>query len=324
MSKVTVSILMACFNAERWIGATLRSILQQTYTDFEVVVVDDGSSDQSGKIVDEFQDPRIRLIREPSNQGASAARNIAFAASKGEFVLFVDADDLIAPKHIESLLSRLRNEPNCVALSQWTRFRCEPIEAIIPSRPTERDLDGVDWLALDWESGEPMTQSGMLLIPHTLIEQHGGWDTRLSLIDDFEFFARIISRSGGVRFAPEACLFYRSGISGSLSNQRSRAAIVSQLNSLVMGTDHLLAVRDDRALRSICAGLLQAFDYEHYPEHPDLRAQARARAKELGGSTIEPAGPPGFQALRKFIGWKLARRVQLFAESYRIRGKARL
>lgn len=321
---MTVSILIACYNADRWIRPAIQSILLQSNPDFEVIIVDDGSTDDSRKIVGEFQDPRIRLICEPRNQGASIARNIAFANSKGEFVLFVDADDVIAPKHIEALVNRLRVEPNCVALSQWARFRRDPSDAIVLSRPTERDMNGADWLALDWKSAKPMTQSGMILIPRVLIEQHGGWDERLSLIDDFEFFARIISRSGGVRFAPDACLYYRSGISGSLSGQRSRTAIVSQLTSLIMGTDHLLAVHDIQAYRSVCAGVLKAFDFEHYPDHPDLRAKARTRMKELGGSKMQPEGPPGFQALRKFVGWKIARRLQRFAEGIGLNGAARL
>lgn len=312
-----VSVLVACYNAEHWIQQSLASIINQTYADIEVIVVDDCSTDGSAAIVAMAKDSRIRLIRQSHNQGASAARNKAFAVSKGEFIIFVDADDFIAPTHIESLVNRLLDEPTCVALSKWARFHRDPSEASFIDRPTEQDLNGCDWLVMDWTGGQPMTQSGMILIPRRLIKQHGGWDERLTLIDDFEFFARIISKSGGVRYAPGARLHYRSGIAGSLSTQRSRAAVISQLTALTLGTQHLLAVRNDAKARAACAGLLQAFEYEHYPEHPDLREQARARVNELGGSKIEPEGPPGFHALRRFVGWRLARRVQRFAAARR-------
>ncbi len=308
-----ISVLIACCNAQAFIAETLDSILAQTYQASEIIVVDDGSSDDSPSIVARYADRGVQLLRQ-KNHGASIARNRAFSASTGKFVIFVDADDLIGPDHLKSLYSRLRVEQRCVALSKWDRFFTNPTEARFPDRSTERDLQGIDWLMLDWEGGYPMTQSGMLLIPRALIEERGAWDESLSLIDDFEFFARIIVHSDGVRFAPDARLYYRSGRPGTLSGRKTRKAVESAFRSLTLGVSHVLAVENSPRTRGICANILQDFDYTHYPHHADLRSQIRARVAELGGATRAPDGPPGFHRLRQFTGWKIARRVQRFAE----------
>lgn len=313
---MTISVLIPCYNAGLWVRECLESVVRQSYQDIEIIVVDDASTDNSAEIIASFPDPRISLIRQRDNQGAANARNAAFHASTGEFVIFLDADDIIGPEHLECLLNRLRSEPNCLALSQWTRFQNDFRSVVFPRRPTERDMGGCDWLMLDWSRAQPMTQSGMFLIPRRLIELHGGWNPKLGLIDDFEFFARIIAKSDGMRFAPGAQLYYRSNIAGSLSGQRGRRAVISQLESLTLGTNHLLNVRSDPAARSICANLFQAFCYEHFPWHSDLRKCAAKRIYELGGSSIEPDGPPKFHILRRLIGWKLARLTEIFAKTF--------
>jgi hypothetical protein len=309
----TVSVLIACYNAARNVSSAIESVLAQTWSDFEIIVVDDGSSDRSREVLSGFTDPRMRVISQ-QNAGASRARNGAFAASSGPFVIYFDADDIMGPRHLECLVSRLRHEPDCIAFSRWSRFYTSQTEASFPARPTEMDMRGVDWILRDWANVRPMTQCGMFLIPRLLIEKHGGWDERLSLIDDFEFFARINSRSAGVRFAPDARLFYRSGLPASLSQQKSRKAVESAHLSLMLGTQHLLDAEDSPRTRKVCANMLKDFEYTYYPDHPDLRASMRARVTELGGSQLEPDGPPGFHKLRRFTGWKLARHVQRLAE----------
>ena len=284
--------------------------LPKTHQRLELIVVNDGSEDQTRSIVQSFKDARLRLI-DQCQSGAAAARNAAFGVSSGRFVLFLDADDLICPVHISALLERIQSEPFCVALSKWDRFFQRPNEASFPDRPTEKDMSGPDWLELDWLHARPMTQSAMLLLPRDLLTRHGCWDERLSLNDDFEFFARMISNCSGVKFAPEARLYYRSGIAGSLSQTRTKAAVESAYLSLVLGCNELLKVKDNPNTRRVCANLFQDFEYSYYPAHAELRKRARLKVKELGGADIEPDGPPGFMRLKPLIGWKVSRYVQL-------------
>ncbi len=316
MTAPLVSVLIPCFNAAPYVGAAIESVLAQTCAPIEVIVVDDGSTDGSVTEIRAFADRGVVLL-EQARGNAAAARNAAFARSSGDFVLFLDADDLIAPGHIAALLDRLEPGSRAVAIGQWDRFTHAPGDASFPSRPGYRDAAGADWLCEDWSSGEPMTQCGTFLIPRSLLDSVGGWDEHLSLIDDFEFFARLLTQSAGVRFAPDARLFYRSGLGASLSAQTSRKAAESAFLALQAGTGHLLAARDDRDTRRASANMLKTFDYTFYPAFPDLRRKLAARIGELGGSDLQPVGPPGFHALRRWIGWRPARRVQQLRDRIR-------
>ena len=318
MSATLVSVLIPSFNAASYVGAAIESVLAQTHSPIEVIVVDDGSTDGSVAQIRAFADRGVVLL-EQARGNAAAARNAAFGRSTGDFVLFLDADDLIAPRHIAALLDLLEPASRAVAMGQWDRFTHAPGEAAFPSRPGYHDATGADWLCEDWSSGQPMTQCGAFLIPRALLETVGGWDERLSLIDDFEFFARLLTQSAGVRFAPNARLFYRSGHGASLSAQTSRKAAESACLSLLTGTGHLLAARDDGQTRRASANMLKTFDYTFYPAFPDLRRKLAARIGELGGSDLPPVGPPGFHALRRWIGWRPARRVQQLADRIRAR-----
>jgi hypothetical protein len=173
-------------------------------------------------------------------------------------------------------------------------------------------------------TARPMMQCALWLIPREVLNDAGLWDERLSLINDFEYFTRVALASREILFAPAARLYYRSGVSGSLSGATSRKAVESQFMSLMLGTGHLLAAGSSPHARRACANILQAFDYQHYPNHADLRAKIRSRVAELGGADIAPDGPPGFHKLRPWIGWKAARHVQHAAERLRLNRAARL
>ena len=321
MINPLVSVLIPCFNAERFIGAALESALAQTYCPIEVIVVDDGSTDGSADVVAGFADRGVVLIKHKCGS-AAAARNRAFANAHGVFALFLDADDLIAPDHVAALAERIDPAIRAVAMGQWDRFAIDPTEARFPDRPGYHDANGIDWLCQDWRDGQPMTQCGTFLIPRSLIDAVGGWDERLGLIDDFEFFARVLCAAGELRFAPGARLYYRS-VPGSLSAQASPAAAASAALSLALGTDHLLAAEHSPRTRRAAANMLQTFDYTFYPAYAELRCDLAARIAELGGSDLPPDGPPGFQRLRRWIGWRGARRVQQLAERMGLNRAAR-
>ncbi len=322
MTIPLISVLMPCHNASAYLKEAVYSVLSQSWEDLELIVVDDGSSDGSIGVLQYFRDRRLTVV-EQTKAGAAAARNRAFTESRGQFVMFMDADDWIPPEHLAALLSAASNASSCIGMAQWDRFYSDPGEALFPARATYRDAPGSEWLIQDWSQGAGMAGPGMFLIPRDLIEQHGGWDERLSLLDDFEFHARIIARSGGVRFAPEARLYYRSGLTGSLSGRRSRKTAESACFSLMLGTQHLLDVENSPRAHRACANTMQNFEYGYYPDYPDLRAEIRRRIVELGGADLEPSGPPGFHKLRRWIGWQAARRVQLLAERWGLNQAAR-
>lgn len=309
MSRPLVSVLIPAYNAAPWIAATLDSVLAQSWDHREIIVVDDGSTDATPEILAAYAAGGVRTIRQPRS-GQNVARNAAFAASSGDLVKFLDADDIIGPDMLERQLDRLGDRRDCVASAEWARFYEAPDDARFVPEPVWRDLPATEWLVTAWSQARPMMQCAIWLIPRAVLDRAGGWDERLTLIDDFEFFTRVLVHSTDVVFAPGARLYYRSGIAGSVSRLKGRAAMESRLRSLELGTEHLLRREDSARTRRAAANMLQDFVFDTYPDYDDLRAAAMRRVRALGGATLAPDGPPGFQMLRRFIGWKLARRVE--------------
>jgi glycosyltransferase involved in cell wall biosynthesis len=109
--RPVVSVIMSMRNSASTVDAAVRSVLNQTLHDWEMIVVDDGSSDQSGDIVEGFHDGRIRLVRESRSAGLAARLNQAVALTQGEFIARMDADDICFPERLARQVARLREEP---------------------------------------------------------------------------------------------------------------------------------------------------------------------------------------------------------------------
>ena len=110
-----ISVMMPVYNSELYIAQAIRSMVAQTYAEWELIVVNDGSTDKSATIAARFNDPRVVLIHE-SNSGVSVARNTALRHMRGEYVSFLDADDQFLPNHLESIVGYLQNHPDMDAV----------------------------------------------------------------------------------------------------------------------------------------------------------------------------------------------------------------
>jgi glycosyltransferase involved in cell wall biosynthesis len=106
------TIIIPLYNKEAHIKATLDSVLAQTFENFEVIIVNDGSTDRSMDIISTFKDKRIQIINK-KNEGVSTARNLGIKNAKGDFIAFLDADDIWYPTHLEDLKNLIAHFPNC-------------------------------------------------------------------------------------------------------------------------------------------------------------------------------------------------------------------
>lgn len=304
-----ISVLMPCYNAAPFVAEAIDSVISQDWPNLEIVVVDDGSTDGSADVLADYRSQNVTVIQQ-KNAGQCSAANTAFRASRGELIKFFDADDVMLPGMLRRQAERLEGRPNAVAMAEWARFYTKASDANFEHLPSQRDANPIDWLTDDWMDAQPMMQCAMWLIPRRVIGMAGLWDERLSLINDFEYFTRVLLAADEILFTPGARLAYRSGVGGSLSGRKSRKAVESQALSLLLGTQHLLEAMDTPRVRRACANMLKSFDYEHYPLHADLRAKLCKRVAELDGADINPVGPPGFHAIRRLIGWRAARWLQ--------------
>lgn len=316
--KPLVSILIACHNAEPWLAETIASVLAQTWPNLELILVDDGSTDQSWAIAqsiaeDHRQGPvPIQLIQQ-AQRGASAARNRAIQACRGELIQYLDADDLLAPDKIEqqmNLWQQLSDHQRDYALiaGEWARFHRDINEAQFHPQLCWGNHTPVDWLCRIWQHNWMMHPAAWLL-PRPLLELAGPWNEQISLNDDGEYFCRVALASLGIQFAWGARSYYRSGNGSSLSGRKSDGAWASALYSLERCRDHLITAEDSPRTRQTCAILFQRFIYEVYPQVPQLRHQAMAQLKDLGPVKLPPPGGPGFQLVSGLVGWQQAKRL---------------
>lgn len=310
MTQPLVSVLIPCYNAARTIGDTLESVLAQTWPNIEIVITDDGSTDESAAIVKQKQSAKIFFERQ-SNAGQTAALNNCLRRARGAYIQYLDADDLISPTKIEIQLQRLLSAPDCIASAEWGRFRNKPAETVFEAEPVRRDLLPLDWLALSRANGLGMMFPALWLIPRATLERIGPWREDLTLNNDAEYFTRAILASEQVLFCAGARCYYRSGIAGSLSGIKSPAAWKSQFKVLDLCETHVLAREDSERMRRGFALSWQHMAHACYPYDAAMAERALARATRLHDVTIEPGGGPTFKMASRLLGWRTARRLQV-------------
>jgi glycosyltransferase involved in cell wall biosynthesis len=304
-----VSVLIPAYNVERFLADTLRSVLAQTWPTKEVIVVDDGSRDGTLAVARSFESAGVKVIAQ-ENRGQSASENVAVSACQGDLFEFLDADDLLQPEKLAVQVRRLQEEGfDCVASGKWARFRETPGDGRFVPEPFWADMAPVDWLVSAWER-HGMMHGAAWLIPRAIAEKAGPWDESLSLINDFDYFPRVLLACRRVLFCEGAGTWYRSGLETSLSGSKSRKAWDSAYRALGASTARLLAREDSPRTRRACVRQFQEFVYAAYPDVPDLTEGAERRVKELGGGMFPPQGGPKFKLVAGLVGWRLAKRLQ--------------
>ncbi|MEY0154184.1 glycosyltransferase family 2 protein, partial [Providencia rettgeri] len=125
VTQELVSIIMPCYNAEQYIKDSINSVLNQTYPHFELIIIDDLSTDNSINIINSFSDNRIKLIQLAQNGGAGVARNTGIEAAQGRFIAFLDSDDLWRPNKLEMQLKHMIKGNHSLSYTQYQKFTKE-------------------------------------------------------------------------------------------------------------------------------------------------------------------------------------------------------
>ena len=187
-----ISVIIPLYNKKDSIATALDSVLAQTYQDFEVVVVDDGSTDDGAAIVERYTDERIRLVRQ-ENAGVSAARNRGIAEARGEYVAFLDADDEWMPEFLEEIVTLQREFPECRA--QATSYvQCQNGEkrGIVLNRLPFKGEHGIltNYFEVAAHSHPPVWTSAVC-IERALLQEIGGFPQGIKSGEDLLTWARI-------------------------------------------------------------------------------------------------------------------------------------
>jgi len=179
---ITISIVTPCYNGARYIKETLQSALAQTHPPLEVIVIDDGSTDDSAALAAEAGPP-VRVIRQ-ANQGESIARNRGIAEAQGSHVLFLDADDLLEPESLSLLAAAVDGRPDAVAVMGCGWFTSDP--ASISS--TQQTTDGAFFPGIIGGNLGPMH---CWLTPTHILRRVGGFAGTISLFEDWDLWWRV-------------------------------------------------------------------------------------------------------------------------------------
>lgn len=305
-----VSVLIPVYNAEEYINDAIRAALKQSWPRKEVIVVDDGSTDDSLSLARSVQAPELTVLHQ-EHQGASVARNHAVDVARGDYIQFLDADDVMARNKIELQMNRLRHEPSgTVASCRWGVFKDDPAEASFDdTNRTWLDFsDPVEWLT-KWAEGKGGTRPHAWLTPTSVIRQAGPWNEELSINQDGEFFTRVLLNSNGVAFCQDTEVYYRLTESG-VSSRRGRSAAEDLYWSTRLICSHILNYENTQRTRSLCAAKWDEFRHRVYPTAPDLVRRAEDRIETLGGSDRQFGGSRLYQCVRSIVGWKVATRLQ--------------
>jgi glycosyltransferase involved in cell wall biosynthesis len=187
-----ISVVIPLYNKEKQIARTLQTVLDQTYQDFEIVIVNDGSTDGSVDEVKKFLNPRIRLINQ-KNGGVSAARNRGIEEAKGEYIAFLDADDVWEKEHLETLDSLIKRFPNSKARATNYTFLKKGIykDIILNNIPFE-GLEGVldNYFEVASNSNPPIWSSAVC-VDKDLLKLIGGFPEGITSGEDLITWARI-------------------------------------------------------------------------------------------------------------------------------------
>lgn len=264
---VTVSIITPCYNGARFIERTIQSVLAQTRRPLEMIVVDDGSTDDSAARAEAFGPP-VRVIRQ-ANQGESVARNRALAEARGSHVLFLDADDLLEPAALEHLTTAVSGRPEAVALMGCSWFSEDP------ARPYDtRVPESTAFFPAIIESN--LAPPHCWLSPVTVIRRAGGFYEALRWYEDWDLWWRVAMLGPPLVPVKYVGALYRRHPGSQLATirlvdqMRGHAILVGRMAHAMLDRPELLAEHGTVLLWSC------------------FNALSRARSKQIPWNELEP------------------------------------
>jgi len=199
-----ISVLMPVYNGERYLREAIESILSQTFTDFEFLIVNDGSTDLTGQIVREFSDPRIRLIDNPTNIGLQESLNIGLRLAKGAYIARQDADDISEPRRLERQYAFMEANRDVALLGCWYREIDSQGQVRARIRPSS-DPTELRWALLFYC---PFVHSGTMLRRTHFVHEISFYDETIRYGEDHDLWLRA-SRLKPLTNYPEYLVRYR-------------------------------------------------------------------------------------------------------------------
>ena len=296
-----VSILIPCFNAEDWIGTAIESALHQSHPDCEVIVVDDGSTDASLRVIRSFGDA-IRFETGP-NRGGNTARNRLLELSQGEWLQYLDADDYLLPDKIANQLDRSGPGSDVVFSPSLIEQSGTREELAIP------DPHNDPWILLArWY----LPQTGASLWRKQAILDAGGWSPDQPCCQEHELYFRLLANGAKFEYSPAAESVYRKWSTTTVCERDPQLVLERRLEIVARMEEHLTSIGQLTPAR------LTAINQGRF----EVARSAWASDRSLARSTVQtihssqgsfrpsgPAGPPLYALAYRTLGFSAAERI---------------
>ena len=240
-----VSIIIPVFNRAHCIEETIQSVQAQTYTHWECILVDDGSTDNSMAVISAFAkaDSRIHLFKRPDTlpKGANACRNFGFEKSKGDYINWLDSDDLMSPNKLEAQMKRLSEAKgeDLVSTCKWNKFVKETNGVLPRESHINRDFENGIALLKAFDSRSSFFPCHSYLVARSIIISSGLWDVSLRINQDGEFFTRVLIHAQKVVHPEQGMVYYRVPQAGSVSQLNSKEKVAAAIQSWQFISAHL-------------------------------------------------------------------------------------
>jgi len=317
MIDVLVSIIIPVYNSEKYLTETLNSALSQTWANKEIIIVDDGSTDNSLALAKKYESDNVKVFSQ-QNKGASAARNLGLKHANGTYIQFLDADDLLSADKIASQVNILNNHQDYLCVCDTVHFNDnqDPYSLLVSTGWYEEESDDpVDFLLKLYSGGSEllpgyggMIQPNCWLTPRHLIDKAGLWNEFRCPDDDGEFFCRVILAGKGVKFSRTGVNYYRKHIkANSWSGQKSRQAF----ENIFLSTDLKFGYLKNRTQSELLDQIFSRHYWEvgvaTYPKFKDISDKAIKKAKDLGYNGPKYVSGKTSTFLSKLLGWRIMR-----------------
>jgi hypothetical protein len=225
MGQPQVSVVIPVWNGERYLKQAIESILAQDFADFELIVVDDGSTDGSAKVARSFaDDPRVKVLTQ-TNAGVVAARNAGLSAASAKFVAFLDADDIAKPTRLSKQLAYLQARPDVALVGSHITYFDDGKGLL----RTQEFPIGAPAVALALEAGNPLAQPAVMLRKSMVLAVGGYRDAFRLGAEDYDLWLRLVERHP-LDNLPEVLTLYRihpESLTHRLRHEQTFAALVA-------------------------------------------------------------------------------------------------
>jgi len=323
MHQPLVSIIIPVYNSAKYLAETIQSALNQSWQNIELIVVNNGSTDNSLAIAESFESEKIKIFSQ-ANKGASGARNRGLQEAKGDYIQFLDADDLLSPDKIEKQMMQLSENADLLSICPTIHFNNN--DTLIDKVPNAFESTYYYDSKAPFEFllklyGAENNRGAMIpihswLTPAHLITKAGCWDESLNINDDGEFFCRVVLASGGIVVANDTFCYYRKHTQSlSLSAGRGIKALESEYKAISLINSHLSNFRQDNRIALVTARGLMSLLLKTYPEYKQLSATIAGHLKLIKVKPQPlPIGGWMIETIKKTLGWKTARTLQYYRQ----------